>query len=134
MVAFKTAQGGIKMRTSIVGILASVLFIGIAIGAVAGADDIRSRMKARLPVIKALKSQGIVGENNQGYLEFLGEKKEKENIVSAENADRGIVYKAIAKQQGTTVQVVGKRRAIQIAEKANPGEWIQDKSGKWIKK
>ena len=61
-------------------------------------------------------------------------KKEKEDVVAAENADRRDVYKAIAKQQGATVEVVGKRRALQIAEKASPGEWIQDKSGQWIKK
>lgn len=122
------------MRTSVVGILASVFFVGIMVGGMAGADDIRSRMKARLPVIKALKTQGIVGENNQGYVEILGGKKEKEEVVNAENADRRTVYKAIAKQQGTTIEVVGKRRALQIAEKATPGEWIQDKSGQWIKK
>jgi uncharacterized protein YdbL (DUF1318 family) len=134
MVDFWKAKGGINMRTSVVGILVSVLFVGIMVGGMAGADDIRSRMKARLPVIKALKTQGIVGENNQGYVEILGGKKEKEEVVNAENADRRTVYKAIAKQQGTTIEVVGKRRALQIAEKATPGEWIQDKSGQWIKK
>ncbi|MBW2521848.1 MAG: DUF1318 domain-containing protein, partial [Deltaproteobacteria bacterium] len=29
---------------------------------------------------------------------------------------------------------VGERRAIQISERAKPGEWIQDKSGKWLRK
>lgn len=30
--------------------------------------------------------------------------------------------------------VVGKHRAIQIANKARPGEWLQDANGKWYKK
>ena len=122
------------MKISTVGILAAVLLWGVLAGGIAGADDIRSRMKARLPVIKALKVQGVVGENSQGYLEFIGSNKQKKDVVNAENADRKTVYKAIAKQQGTTAEVVGKRRAMQIAEKATTGEWIQDKSGKWVKK
>jgi hypothetical protein len=91
-------------------------------------------MKQRLPVIIELKAKGIVGENNAGYLEFIGPKREKADVVAAENKDRKTVYTAIAKQQGTTAELVGKRRALQIAKKADPGEWVQDASGKWIQK
>jgi uncharacterized protein len=103
-------------------------------GASALADDIKTRMKDRLPLIVELKAQGIVGENNQGYLEFIGGKKAKPDVVAAENEDRKTVYTAIAKQQGTTAELVGKRRALQIAEKAGPGEWVQDAGGNWIQK
>jgi uncharacterized protein YdbL (DUF1318 family) len=91
-------------------------------------------MIARLPVIKALKAKGIVGENNRGYLQFVGQKKEKEEVVTAENKDRKLVYGAIAKQQGTTVEVVGQHRVVQIANKAQSGEWLQDANGKWFQK
>ena len=115
-------------------IIAFVLITTFATGISAFADDIKTRMKQRLPVIIELKAQGIVGENNAGYLEFIGAKREKADVVAAENNDRKTVYTAIAKQQGTTAEVVGKRRALQIAQKANPGEWLQDASGKWIQK
>ena len=98
------------------------------------ADDIKDRMKNRLPVIKQLKAQGIVGEDNKGYLQFVGGNKAKTDVVAAENKDRKTVYSAIAKQQGTTAELVGKRRALQIAKRANKGEWVQDASGKWIQK
>ena len=49
----------------------------------------------------------------------------KENIVQDENNDRKEVYATIAAKQGVTVEVVGKRRAEQIASKAAPGELIQ---------
>lgn len=98
------------------------------------ADDIKTRMKDRLPIILELKAKGIVGENNKGYLEFLGGKSEKADVVAAENEDRKTVYAAIAKQEGTTVELVGKRRALQIAQKADPGEWLQDASGNWHQK
>lgn len=32
------------------------------------AGGIKERMKERLPVIAELKTQGIIGENNKGYL------------------------------------------------------------------
>ncbi|MGD8883534.1 MAG: YdbL family protein [Desulfobacterales bacterium] len=115
-------------------ILTFVLIGFFIVGVSASADDIKTRMKKRLPVIKALKAEGIVGEDNQGYLQFVGGKKEKADVIAAENNDRKTVYAAIAKQQGTTAELVGKRRAMQIAKKANPGEWVQDASGKWIQK
>ncbi len=105
-----------------------------AVGVLAFADDIKARMKNRLPVIKQLKAQGIVGEDNKGYLQFVGGKKEKADVVAAENKDRQTVYAAIAKQQGTTAELVGKRRALQIAKKAAPGEYVQDTGGNWIQK
>lgn len=117
-----------------VAILATLLCIGFAAGAFPSAKEIRDRMIARLPEIKALKAKGLVGENNKGFLEFVGQQKEKQEVVTAENKDRGMVYEAIAKQQGTTVELVGKHRAIQIADKAQPGEWLQDANGKWYKK
>jgi uncharacterized protein YdbL (DUF1318 family) len=111
------------------------LLIGIFVAGISAfADDIKTRMKQRLPVILELKAKGIVGENNAGYLEFIGAKREKTDVVAAENKDRKTVYTAIAKQQGTTAELVGKRRALQIAKKAGPGEWVQDASGKWIQK
>ena len=111
------------------------VLIGLfVVGVSASADDIKARMKKRLPVIKALKAKGIVGEDNQGFVQFVGDQKEKADVIAAENKDRKTVYEAIAKQQGTTAELVGKRRAMQIAKKANPGEWLQDAGGKWIQK
>ena len=53
-----------------------------------GANALKQRMKERLPAIVELKNKGIVGENNLGFLEFVGEKKEKAGVVAAENSDR----------------------------------------------
>lgn len=96
--------------------------------------DIKDKMKVRLPVIKELKAKGIIGENNKGYLEFLGGKIANKDVVDAENEDRKKVYSDIAKQLGTTVDVVGKRRANEKAGSAEHGEWIQKESGEWYQK
>ena len=104
-------------------------------GALAGGDPIKDRMLARLPEVNALKAKGMLGENNKGYLEFVGGKQETAAaLVASENADRGQVYAAIAKQQGTSAELVGKRRAMQIAESAAPGAWLQNTNGSWQQK
>ncbi|HIJ79830.1 MAG TPA: YdbL family protein [Deltaproteobacteria bacterium] len=100
----------------------------------ANANDIKARMQARLPEIGALKAQGLVGENYKGYLEFVSGTTAKVELVQAENDDRRAVYTAIAGQQKTTVELVGMRRAKQIAELAGPGTWLQDGGGRWYKK
>ena len=123
------------MKQPIVTKILAFWVIGFfVLGVTAFADDIKARMKNRLPVIKELKAQGIVGEDKKGYLQFVGGNKTKADVGSAENKDRKTVYTAIAKQQGTTAELVGKRRALQIAKKANPGEWVQDAGGNWIQK
>ena len=115
-------------------VFASFLCIVFTAEGFASAQEIRSRMIARLPEIKALKTKGIIGENNKGFLEFIGQQKEKRDLIAAENQDREKVYQAIARQQGTTVELVGKHRAIQIANKAQSGEWLQDAGGNWYQK
>lgn len=100
----------------------------------AWAQDIKARMRSRLPVIVALKAKGIVGENNQGYLTILKKPTDKQAMISAENQDRRKIYTAIAKKQGTTPELVGQRRALQILQKADPGTMVQDAGGKWRKK
>ena len=123
------------MRQRTFMMIFTFMLIGFFVaGVTAFADDIKTRMKKRLPVLKELKSKGIVGEDNMGFVQFVGAKREKADIIAAENKDRKTVYAAIAKQQGTTAELVGKRRALQIAKKAKPGEWVQDASGKWIQK
>lgn len=111
------------------------LIVAILVGGTAawGQENIKQRMQQRLPVINALKAKGIIGENNQGFLEFRGG-REKADVVNAENADRALVYEAIAKNQGTTADLVGRRRAIQLRELALPGEWLQNESGGWYQK
>lgn len=106
----------------------------IAFAGISWADGIKDRMLSRLPAINDLKSRGIIGENNKGYLDFPAGKKEKQDLIEAENADRRIAYEILAAKTGATAEIVGQRRAIQIAEKAESGEWLQDAKGTWYRK
>lgn len=122
------------MKIYIYMIVASVMALFLLSTGTGTAQDIKARMKERLPQVLALKAKGLVGENNQGYLQFVSAAKEQEDLVAAENADRRMAYEAIAKQQGTPVDLVGKRRALQLVEMAGPGEWLQNDAGQWYKK
>ena len=123
------------MKHKTIIVLLPVFILGILLtNAYASSKSIKKRMIERLPTIRALKDKGLVGENNKGYLEFVGSRQENADVVEAENKDRKTVYEAIAKQQGTTVALVGKHRAIQIANKAQAGVLLQDANGKWYKK
>jgi len=110
--------------------IALLLWFSLSIAA----DGIKERMAARLPEIVMLKDKGVIGEDNKGYVQFVGAVREKAGLVEAENADRVQVYQAIAQQQGTTVDLVGQRRAQQIKDIAQPGHWLQDDKGGWYKK
>ncbi len=115
-------------------IIISLLILSMVTIAGAWGDDIKARMHARLGDIVELKARGVVGENNQGYLTVLKGPTHKQAVIDAENKDRRIIYRAIAKKQGTTAELVGQRRALKIAQKADAGTMIQSKGGAWTKK
>lgn len=121
-----------SILVSKIGLLVAGLILVLVVPACA--QDIKARMRARLPVIVSMKAQGIVGEDNQGYLALLKDAGDQKGVVDDENKDRRMIYAAIAKKQGTTPALVGQRRALQIAQKAEPGTMIQDASGNWSKK
>ncbi len=98
------------------------------------AESIKDRMVNRLPAINGLKSQGLIGENNRGLLEYRTKQKPQQDVVGGENKDRQAVYGAIAKKQGVDPTLVGQRRAKQIADIGSPGQWFQKPDGTWYKK
>ncbi|PHR27688.1 MAG: hypothetical protein COA36_08420 [Desulfotalea sp.] len=95
--------------------------------------SIKARMAGRTAAITALKSSGVIGENNKGYLTFRAAKK-NEQLIQNENKDRSTVYTAIARKQGTTANLVGKRRAKMIVQKGKSGQWFQKNDASWYKK
>lgn len=94
--------------------------------------EIRARMEKRVPQVDSLKASGVLGENNRGFLEVRS--GDDQGVAAAENADRGVVYAALAKQTGATADVVGKARAKQIFAASAKGVWVQSPTGEWVKK
>jgi uncharacterized protein len=99
------------------------------------AGEIRARMAQRLPALDGLKAQEVIGENNRGFVEVRGAGTAgATKLVAEENRDRESVYGIIAKETGATPDSVGRARAKQIAANSRPGVWVQDESGRWVKK
>ncbi len=111
-----------------------VAFLLLVITPAAQAGSVKERMAARAPEILKLKAQGIVGENNQGFLDIRGDGAAAAGLVDAENKDRQMVYKAIAAKTGGSVAQVGQRAAARRAQVAGAGEWLQKPSGEWYQK
>lgn len=109
----------------------ALFFVFCATGFSAG---IKERMKQRLPQIVDLKNKGIVGETNTGYLGFVTAKKEKQDVVAAENRDRNAIYSQIARKQNASIQLVQKRRAADVFSNGTKGHYYQNESGAWVKK
>jgi len=118
-------------RNSFVLVIISCFLLAAS---VAHSASIKERMAARIPEINALKDSGLIGENNKGFLEYRTADKPKKELIDAENKDRDIVYKAIAKSQGASPLLVSQSRAKMIAENGQSGRWYQKPDGSWYKK
>jgi uncharacterized protein len=115
-------------------LLSMLIGFGCIHSTVMAEPDLTTRMSDRRGVIEQLKAEGLVGENNKGYLEFVGSTKKNEDLVAAQNADRKVGYQLVADKQGVAVEQISAVRASYYAKKAEKGEWYQDSSGKWIQK
>ena len=101
-------------------------------------SDVRARPRSRRAPNKAGKSAPRIGENNKGLLEArtadgsLSDSVKK--VVDAENADRRLVFQAIAGKQNIPVESVAQRMGARMAERSAEGTWVQDGAGKWTVK
>jgi uncharacterized protein YdbL (DUF1318 family) len=97
--------------------------------------------RSRFPQVQALARQGCIGENNQGLLDARPgsgcDAGAVNALISAENRDREFLYETLRKQNNMPPGDIGRIRAgfaKANREKANPGEWIQQPNGTWVKK
>ena len=122
------------MKARLITVFAALCVLTVSVLAESAAD-IRHRMEQRLPQIDAFKAQEVVGETNRGLLD---ERKtgvaNAAGVVADENRDREAVYAYIAQETGSTADAVGRARAKQIAANSRSGVWVQDETGRWIKK
>lgn len=119
-----------KRYITIFILMTAALLVGASF---CSASSLQDRMKERVPSLNALKSQGVIGENNQGFLEFLAS-PQQQDLIDGENSDRNEFYTAVAKRNNVDPALVGKKRAEQLAEKGVAGYWYQDKAGNWYQK
>lgn len=80
------------------------------------------------------KSQGLVGERQDGYLGVVSGGAEAEALVKSINNQRRAVYQESAAKNGTS-QAAVEAVAGQKAQSLTPaGQYIQGSNGSWVKK
>lgn len=94
------------------------------------------KMRERNSTIQDLKTKGIIGEDNRGYLALApGEKNlssetrnEAQRVIAADNKDRKDLYSEVArlnKDQNLSVSDVERIYAKERLKRAKAGEWVQ---------
>lgn len=92
------------------------------------------RRRDRLAALSSQESKGVVGENDAGQVEIRKSQAADSSVrelVSAENADRLIIYKSIAKKNGTSLEDVQKLYAKKLQGSAPSGTPIEVASSNW---
>lgn len=84
--------------------------------------------------LQEAKSQGLVGEQTNGYLGLIVNNNEAKQLADSVNAKRRAHYQKIATQNGISVEDVAKLAAEKAIGAADKGEYIQTPQGVWIKK
>ena len=82
------------------------------------------------------KDQGLIGETKSGYISAVSKNPSAEikSFVAEINTKRKAKYAAIAKKRGIPLKNVEQLAAKKAVEKTKPGNFVQDKSGNWVKK
>ena len=82
------------------------------------------------------KAAGYVGERTDGMLGLVKSDAPAtvKELVGSVNARRKQSYASIAKKNGTTFEAVASLAGKKAIAKTKPGNFIQDASGKWVKK
>ena len=91
----------------------------------------------RFEELHKLKASGVLGENNEGYVEVLNDKEATaQETAQAENKDRKIIYQTIAEQNGldNAISTVSGVFASVQRDKAEAGDKIQTEDGNWVSK
>jgi len=122
------------MKTSLLRFLliGGLLLVWVPATQAQSLGEIKVRMEKRVSQVDALKAKGVLGENNRGFLEVRS--GDDAGVAAADNADRAVVYAALAKQTGATPAAVGQARAHQIYSASAKGVWVQAPTGEWLKK
>ena len=82
------------------------------------------------------KTQGLVGEQTNGYLGVVNAKApaEVKTLITDVNEKRKSEYQAIAQRNKTELQAVEALAAKTAIERTAPGQYVRLPSGEWVKK
>ena len=80
------------------------------------------------------KDQGLVGEMSNGYLGVIIESTEAKSLVASVNEKRKNIYMNLARKNKITMLQVTALAGDKAIAKTQPGHFIKNASGQWVKK
>ena len=109
---------------------AAVALIGVA------ATGALAQTSAQKAMIDDAKSQGVVGEQADGYLGVrTNASADVLAAVEATNAGRRQVYTRSASEAGTTAAIAGSRMfETQLLGRISSGQWYKNAAGQWVQR
>jgi uncharacterized protein len=84
--------------------------------------------------LDAAKRQGLVGEQPDGFLGTVRQTPESAELVRSVNQQRRQSYQDLAKRNGVSVDSVATLAGRKLIDRAAPGEYVKDASGRWVKR
>jgi len=105
--------------------------------------QVKSAMAARHPQLAPYYANGALGLARDATVQVrdanaipLAQRGAVQSAVAAENADRATLYREIAKANGNPAWEADIRAtfAQRWIDKAQPGWWVQNAQGAWVKK
>lgn len=91
-------------------------------------------MQALALGLDAAKSQGLVGEQPNGYLGVIKATPQAVELASEVNDKRRQAYERIAQKNGITIEQVQKLAGQKAIDKTQAGNYVKSPSGQWLKK
>jgi uncharacterized protein YdbL (DUF1318 family) len=80
------------------------------------------------------KQQGLVGEMSNGYLGLIIDSPDAKSLVTSVNEKRKSIYMNLARTNKITMQQVTALAGKKAYDKTQPGHFIQNSAGQWVKK
>lgn len=116
--------------------IARFLVTGLLVAlAVTGFSSITSKANAQRSVIESAKTEGVVGEQADGYLGIRGAVDASlRRKVGEINAKRRAVYEELAMDSSTTAAQVARVTGEMQIKSASQGEFYADEDGNWVQK
>lgn len=82
------------------------------------------------------KANGVVGEQINGYLGLIkgSASSDVKALIKDINRKRSAAYAEKARKAGVDKKIIETRIGERLKQRAKSGQYIQNKSGRWIKK
>lgn len=125
-------KGKLDDKQSFLGIFIGNAYAQEGLGA--EVEQAALRRKDRIDELYALESKGIIGENKSGMVELKDSSAgdgSVNQLISAENSDRMVIYQLVAGKNNTSLDDVRKIYAKRLQSGAPAGTPIESPSGEW---